>query len=371
MSLTPNQRYQQDLDANLIDPDKAQRFMVSHLQRLFDECLEFGVCSNVNNNPVARFLRHFQKSKAAPKGLYMWGGVGRGKTYLMDLLYECVPAEMKTRTHFHRFMQQVHRELNQLQGQENPLPLVARRIAGETRLLCFDEFFVSDIGDAMILGGLLEEFFNLGMILVTTSNISPDSLYENGLQRDRFMPVIEHIKHNMQVVRLEDGPDHRLRRLRKAMLYHYPLGDDTEAQLRSSLMTLAPDRAEAVEADVIDILGRQLTTRFTADDVVWFDFDNLCNSPRSAFDYVEISKIYHAVLLGNMPQLDSSREDQARRVVYLVDELYSRNVKLILAAEVALEDLYCGTKVVFEFERTKSRLLEMQSHEYLGLEHRT
>ncbi len=190
------------------------------------------------------------------------------------------------------------------------------------------------------------------------------------MQRDRFVPAIEYIKHYMQVTHLEDGPDHRLRRLRQALLYHHPLGDAAETQLHDSLMALAPDRAESIEADIVDILGRRLTTRFTADDVVWFDFEILCASPRSPFDYVEIAKIYHAVLLGNVPQMDSTREDEAWRFIHLIDELYDRNVKLIIAADVALENLYSGTKLTFEFERAQSRFLEMQSREYLGLEHR-
>ncbi len=266
-------------------------------------------------------------------------------------------------------MQRVHRELSALQGQKNPLQLVAANIADEAQVLCFDEFFVLDIGDAMILAGLLDALFNRGVVLVTTSNIHPDGLYKNGLQRDRFVPAIELLKKHTDIVGIQAGVDYRLRSLSQATLYHTPIDDGTEALLLKSFFNLAPDKYEVAENEVIPILERDLQSRFCADDVVWFEFSVLCDGPRSVFDYVEIARLFHALILSDVPLLDDNSNDQARRFISLIDELYDRRVKLIISAEAPIQELYQGQRLNFEFERTRSRLLEMQSHEYLCCEH--
>lgn len=300
-------------------------------------------------------------------GLYFWGGVGRGKTYLMDVFYDALPFAEKKRTHFHRFMRHVHQELKTVDGQKDPLLLVADRFAEQTRVLCFDEFFVSDITDAMILGGLMEALFARGVTLVATSNIVPDGLYKDGLQRSRFLPAIDLIKQHTVTVNVDGGVDYRLRVLERAELYHCPLDYEADISLRRSFDSLAP---EIGQADLeIEIEGRGIPVRWVADDVAWFDFLALCDGPRSQNDYIELAREYHAILISNVPLFDDS-DDQARRFINLVDEFYDRNVKLVLSAAVPLNELYQGGRLGFEFERTQSRLLEMQSHDYLAREHK-
>lgn len=368
--MNPQQRYDQDLKNNLIVADEAQQQVVSRLQALFDELIASNQKSRFSIFGLLRGRRSLRDSGAAIQGLYLWGGVGRGKTYLMDLFYDCLPLKNKLRTHFHRFMQRVHGDLARLQGEKNPLELIADNIASEAKVLCFDEFFVQDIGDAMILAGLLDALMQRGVILVATSNIAADRLYENGLQRDRFQPAIELLKKHTQIVEIQSGVDYRLRSLSQAKLYHYPIVEATEQLLLRCFFELAPDKQEVKEGGVIELLDRELQTRYCADDVAWFEFEQLCDGPRSAFDYVELAKMYHAVLLSAVPQLDEECNDSARRFISLVDELYDRRVKLIIAADAPIQSLYQGQKLGFEFERTRSRLLEMQSREYLGFQHR-
>jgi cell division protein ZapE len=267
-------------------------------------------------------------------------------------------------------MQRVHRELTQLSGRADPLETVADNLAGEARVLCFDEFFVSDIGDAMLLGELLSHLFDRGVALVATSNIAPHSLYENGLQRRRFLPAIESIERHTEVLNLDGGTDYRLRLLEQAETYHAPLDSRAEALLAERFSALAPDHS-AVEVDVdLEIEGRLIRCRRSADDVSWFDFAALCAGPRSQNDYIELARLYHAVLVSDVPIFDPRHEDQARRFISLVDEFYDHNVKLILSAAAPVEELYQGERLAFEFERTRSRLLEMRSHDYLARTHR-
>lgn len=363
--MTPMQRYRQDLQRAEFVADPAQEAAVTKLQTLYEQLL---AASGKQQGLFARLLRN---RRAVPvHGLYFWGGVGRGKTYLMDSFYESLPFQRKLRMHFHRFMLRVHRDLKRLKGERNPLRLVAAGIADEARVLCFDEFFVSDIGDAMILAGLLETLFERGVTLVATSNLEPDRLYENGLQRQRFLPAIELIKRNCEVLNVDGGIDYRLRTLTSAQLYYEPLSSGADEQLMAVFRSLAPS-VDEIRKDVrLEVEGREIIARYVAEDVAWFDFVALCDGPRSQNDYIELAREFHAVLLSEVPALDGTRDDQARRFVNLVDEFYDRNVKLALTAAVPLADLYSGTRLAFEFARTRSRLQEMQSHEYLARAHR-
>ncbi len=365
--LTPMARYQKDV-AHGFKQDDAQQKAIELLQDLYERLLR--------EQPVggawATVLGFFGRSKpAAPeRGLYFWGGVGRGKTYLMDVFFDSLPFERKMRVHFHRFMKRVHQELKQLDGQKNPLEKVADRLAGETRVICFDEFFVSDITDAMILATLLQALFARGVTLVATSNIVPDGLYRDGLQRARFLPAIALLNQHTLVVNVDGGVDYRLRALEQAELYHSPLGPEAEVAMRHSFEALVPDHEE-IEADVdLEVEGRTMHARFEGEDVVWFDFKTLCDGPRSQNDYIELAKIYHAVLVTDVPVMGGQKDDQARRFINMVDEFYDRNVKLVISAEVPLTELYGGGRLNFEFERTSSRLLEMQSKDYLAKPHK-
>ena len=364
--LSPLQRYLKDLDKEGFIADPAQKMAVDKLQTLYESLI---LDQKKRQTESKRWFNKFNKKKFVPvKGLYFWGGVGRGKTYLMDNFYESLPFPEKMRIHFHRFMQRVHAELKTLEGQKNPLTIVAQRLSSEARIICFDEFFVSDIGDAMILAGLMTELFNNGVSLVCTSNIIPDNLYKDGLQRARFLPVIGLVKQHTEVVNVDGGNDYRLRTLEQAELYHYPLDDIATINLEKYFSSLA---VEAGNRDLeLDINGRIIKANRHADDIVWFDFYELCDGPRSQNDYIEIARQFHAVILSNIPQLSVETDDQARRFINLVDEFYDRSVKVIISAAAPIHELYIGGKLNFEFERTESRLLEMQSTEYLECPHR-
>jgi len=368
--MTPLERYQADLQRDDFSRDPAQEMAVMKLQGLYDRLLS---ASNPQSNKLFGLFRSkLKKAKAIEpiKGLYFWGGVGRGKTYLMDAFYDALPFEQKMRTHFHRFMRRVHQELKALEGEKNPLSMVASKIASEARVICFDEFFVSDITDAMILAGLFEQLFDRGVSLVATSNIVPDGLYKDGLQRTRFLPAIALINQHTEVVNVDGGVDYRLRALEQAELYHWPLDNEADKSLLKSFNSLNPDAEHSEEDTVISIEGRDIPVRLVSDDVAWFDFEALCDGPRSQNDYIELAREFHAVLLSNIPQMSVATDDMARRFINLVDEFYDRNVKLVVSAAVSLENLYQGGRLDFEFERTQSRLLEMQSHDYLAAEHR-
>jgi cell division protein ZapE len=359
---TPAGRYRRLLADPQFVEDPAQSTVVDLLDALYHAVME-------RERRSRGLLRRLLRRKEPPlPGLYLWGGVGRGKTMLMDLFYECLPETGRLRMHFHRFMQRVHRELNSLAGTTNPLQTVADRIADQTGVLCFDEFFVADIGDAMILGELFDRLFEREVTLIATSNVEPDRLYENGLQRRRFLPAIEALKAHTLVHNLDSATDYRLRVLERAEIYHVPLDAAAERSLSSSFAALA---VEVPQDDVaLEIENRIIRARKVAEDVAWFEFAELCEGPRSQNDYIELARIFHAVLIGNVRRFTSRDEDAARRFIALVDEFYDHNVKLILSAEVAVEELYAGERLRFEFERTKSRLLEMQSHDYLARTHR-
>ena len=362
--MSPLEAHNQNIAARSFQHDDAQMAAAGELDRVYHRLI-LGKAESA----MSRLWRRIRRQPAAmPKGLYLWGGVGRGKTYLMDLFFECLPFQSKHRMHFHRFMLRVHAELNELEGVANPMLTVADRLAAEATVLCFDELFVSDIADAMLLGELLGALLDRGVTLVATSNVEPARLYENGLQRRRFLPTIERLTEHMKVQHLADGVDYRLRVLTRANIYHWPSSDETDASLEECFVALAPELPSVNE--VIEVNGRNIQTRRRADDVVWFDFREICDGPRSQNDYVELSREFHAVIISDVPRLDGKREDQARRFISLVDEFYDRNVKVILSAAADVEDLYHGGRLHLEFERTQSRLREMQSVEYLSRTHK-
>ena len=361
---SPLAHYRHRVDSGEISADLYQAPAVEALQDVYDALISAG--------PRHRGWRHYLaaasgRTLSPTRGIYLWGGVGRGKTFLMDLFYNCLPFEDKHREHFHRFMSAVHDALREFRAQPNPLELAADRLAGQTRIICFDELFVSDIADAMILGNLFEALFDRGVTLVATSNTKPDDLYKGGLQRRRFLSAISLIKQHTQVVEVGGPLDYRLRVLERADVYQEPIGSTADQKLAEYFEAIAPDEGE--RGLYIEILGRAIEARRAADGVVWFDFTQICDGPRSQNDYIELSRCYQTVLISNVPQLTTELEDQARRFVALVDEFYDRRVKLILSAATALPSLYAGERLELEFRRTRSRLEEMQSHDYLASPH--
>ncbi|MCC5903244.1 MAG: AFG1 family ATPase [Halomonas sp.] len=377
--LTPMERYRNDLSRDDFQYDPAQEAAVKHLQRLYDELVASPAAvpkTVVASKGLKAKMAGLMGKKKSPgkrsvpsvRGLYFWGGVGRGKTYLVDTFYEALPFPEKMRTHFHRFMQRVHNELTHYKGEKNPLTLIAGKFATEARVICFDEFFVKDITDAMILANLLEALFERGVVLVATSNIVPDELYKDGLQRARFIPAIDLVNQHCDVVNVDSGVDYRLRALERAEIFHAPLDDVAEQELARSFREIAGHPGE--DNAPLEVNHRVLKTRRLHDDVAWFEFIELCDGPRSQNDYIELAREFHTVLVSNVTQMNAKTDDQARRFINMVDEFYDRGVKLLMSAEVPVELLYTDGKLTFEFQRTLSRLQEMQSHEYLALPHK-
>ncbi|MGL4937793.1 cell division protein ZapE [Shewanella sp.] len=365
--LSPWQHYQKDLSREGFCHDPAQEIAVKALQRVYEDLTTAEVpLSIVDKLLIASGVK---SPPPAPKGLYLWGGVGRGKTYLMDTFYEALPGEHKLRAHFHRFMHQLHLDLDKLKGTRDPLLVIAKQMAAKYRVICFDEFFVSDITDAMLLGTLFKALFKEDVVLVATSNIIPDDLYKNGLQRARFLPAIALINQHCEVLNVDSGIDYRLRTLAQAEIYHYPLDAQADINLLHYFRQLAPE-AEA-STDAIEIEGRSILIRQQALGVLLVDFRALCDGPRSQRDYMELARIYHTVLISGVEQMGAflTGDDIARRFLAMVDEFYERNVKLIVSAQVPLEDIYADGLLSFEFRRCRSRLIEMQSYEYLKSEH--
>ena len=363
---TPKKRYQLDVQEAGFVHDPAQEAAIEALTDLHAQLLATPPAAAAKGR-VSRLLRK-RAAPTAVQGLYLWGGVGRGKTYLMDLFYECLPPDQRRRLHFHRFMKAAHARLRTLRDQEDPLDRLAKEWASETRVLCFDEFFVSDIADAMILSGLLHGLVESGVTLVATSNVPPAYLYADGLQRERFLPAIALLEEHTQVLNVDGGVDYRLRLLSRAPVYYAPANAKADQQLAETFEALSPEREHA--APVIEINGREIKARGVGDGVLYASFNALCQSPRSADDYVELAKQFHTVLLANVPIMDHDCDDAARRFIALVDEFYDRSVKLIISAAAEIDLLYRGYRLDFEFRRTLSRLQEMQSHDYLALAHR-
>lgn len=339
------------------------------------EALSLALTTN-NKSPALNFFRKlspFKKHQPQPvRGLYFWGSVGRGKTWLMNLFYEELAIKEKKRIHFHHFMLDIHEKLDTLSRQEkkqkDPLQFIARQLAKKYKLLCIDEFIVTNITDAMILSELLHALFKHQVCLVATSNRVPDDLYLNGLQRERFLPAIELIKTHTEVFKLDGGVDHRTSLLEQSDVYYYPITEDTDQQISLRIHELAITPVE--DNKTLCILDREIKTVSCSEEVVWFDFESICTSPRAAQDYIELAQQFNTVIVNNIPVLDEYSDDKARRFIYLIDELYDRNVKLIASANAAPEDLYQGDMLEFAFHRTSSRLIEMRSHQYLSRSHK-
>lgn len=359
--------YSRQLAERGFSPDPVQTAVIARLEDLRSRL----IAANSYSGRLRRWIGGIGKSAppAPERGLYLWGGVGRGKTWMMDLFHQSLPFRERRRRHFHRFMHDVHAELRNLKDQESPLESVAAGIARDTRVLCFDELFVSDIADAMILGGLFDALFKHGVTLVATSNVQPSDLYRDGLQRQRFLPTIALIEQHLEVVPVAGATDYRLRHLAQAGTYLPSGSPDTAAKLDKLFGELADGRAGTAGGSV-EIEGRPIPVVREDDGVVWFDFEALCGGPRSQEDYIEIARNYQSVIVSDIPVIDSRHEDEARRFIALVDELYDRNVNLIVSAAAAPVNLYTGERLAFQFERTSSRLIEMQSEEYLAREHR-
>lgn len=359
---TPIQKYQEALATGDFSQDDVQATAVAYLDNLYHELL-------ANDGTSGGFFTNLFKPKpTTPKGLYMWGGVGRGKTWLMDMFYDSLPIKRKMRLHFHHFMQRVQKELVKLQGQSDPLQKVATIIHDEAVVICFDEFFVSNVSDAMILGDLFTMLFDKGVTLVATSNIEPSGLYKNGIHRDRFLPAIAQVEKHTTVMNIDAGVDYRLRLLKQAKLYSSPLTDDTTGWLSERFDALAGN--QCVSTDPIIVGARTVNITKRTETMLLADFRELCMQPRSAADFIEIASDFSTVLIDNVPALNDILADPTRRFIYLVDEFYDRRVKLLIRAEQSILELYQGQKLAFEIERTRSRLLEMQSEEYLASEHK-
>jgi cell division protein ZapE len=356
---SPGARYRAGAAAGTWEDDPAQRAALLPLDRLWREFAT--PCT-------ATLWQRLRKSTPAPRGIYLWGPVGRGKTFLCDLFYDSVASTPARRVHFHRFMQDIHAELRVLEGQRDPLFEVADHIADEIRLLCLDEFSVGDIGDAMILGNLLRALFARGVVLVTTSNTAPADLYRDGLQRERFLPAISLIERHCEIVELASARDWRLRALRQAPVYLTPAGADAERALLAIFNHVG--HGEARRDFELSINGREIPARLQADGAIWFEFDALCEGPRAVADYIELARAYHTLVISNVPQFTPQTEDAARRFIELVDEVYDRGVNLVLSAATPIVELYDGERLRAEFARTESRLIEMQSEDYLAREHR-
>lgn len=364
--LSPVELYHRSIESGEVLADPAQKVVVELLDELYCQVM---ARSPKSTGFLGRVLGKWMPKTSSSKvlGLYVWGGVGRGKTMMMDMFFSALPAERRQRMHFHRFMRRVHDSLGRHGGQANPLLKVADEIASAGDVLCFDEFFVSDIGDAMILGEVMRALFQRNVTLIATSNVEPANLYKNGLQRSRFLPAIDEIYGHCNVHEIDQGQDFRLRALQQAKLYHFPLGAEATQSMQVNFSALAAEHEKANVA--LRIENRSIEALKVAGDVAWFEFPSICEGPRSQNDYIELATLFTTVLVSNVPLLDASREDAARRFISLVDEFYDRRVKLIVSAQESITDLYQGQRLTFEFERTQSRLLEMQSETYLSEPH--
>ena len=363
--MNPTERYQRAIESGSYQDDAAQRVAIKAFQRIYDNLV---IADKRSKTLVNRAFHKLAGRKREPiQGLYIWGDVGRGKTWLMNQFYESLPFDNKVRLHFHHFMLTVHERLSELKNQKDPLKIMARDFAAEYRVLCLDEFIVTNITDAMLLYGLLDALFGYGVTLIATSNRVPDDLYLNGLQRKRFLPAIALIKQKTRELHLNSSTDHRLALLQQADIYYTPISEDTNKKLGQRLQTMAINNIKM--GKVLNILNREIQTIACADEIAWFDFNALCDAPRAAQDYIELAREFHTIVVSNVPVLDEYQDDKARRFIYLIDELYDNRVKLIMSSEAQPEELYTGEMLKFAFNRTRSRLMEMRSKEYLSTPH--
>jgi cell division protein ZapE len=361
------ERLAAEIDAGRLVPDASQQVAAAHLDRLSAQLRSHSPSLTQRLRARLRWLPA-PIAAQAPRGVYLWGGVGRGKTLLMDFFDASLGAVPRERTHFYRFMRGVHADLRSIGNHTDPLDIVAQRFAARDRVICLDEFFVADIADAMILAGLLEGLFRYGVTLVATSNVAPQQLYKDGLQRQRFLPAIDAIEHHVEVVHLDGGIDYRLRQLESAPTYLDSTLGSTAAQFKDRFATLAG--AARGGRTVLTIEERPIVAQATGPGMVWFEFNDICDGPRSQNDYIELARLYHTIFIANVPIFTRTNENAARRFIMLIDELYDRNVNIVVSAAAAPAELYQGERLRFEFERAASRLIEMQTEQYLSGEHR-
>lgn len=366
--VSPLTKYNQDIENGTLIPDESQKQAVLELETLFQTVLS----RHREQSPgiFTRLIKPLFNGNHANqdplRGLYLWGPVGRGKSYLVDTFYDCLPFPNKTRIHFHSFMRAIHADMKKYPQEQSPLTLVAKQWSETIKVLCLDEFHVGDITDAMILSNLLEALFEHEVMLLTTSNDEPQDLYKDGLQRDRFLPAIDLINTRLKVIPLAGATDYRLRALEQAQVYYQPHTAATNEELKKRFLAIA---GRGHQAGSIEVEGRHIDTVYRAEGAVWFAFSALCEGPRSVADYIEVALCHHTMFLSDVPCFDNDNNDAARRFINLIDELYDRNVNLILSAAAEPEALYGGTRLNKFFLRTVSRLREMQSHEYLARPH--
>ncbi|MFT5112790.1 MAG: cell division protein ZapE [Parasphingorhabdus sp.] len=360
------QVYRQEISSRGYMEDPAQLEVLEELQRIADGLIALDTLAT---GWLGQLLNQFGgQKKESLKGLYLWGGVGRGKTFVMDLMFQHLPIERKLRVHFHRFMLSVHKQLYELKSTREPLAVVAADIAKNTGLLCLDELFVEDITDAMVLAALFDGLIEHGVVLIFTTNCELDELYSGGLQRERFLPAIKLLNEQCVVHEMAGNEDYRLRTLEQAQTYICPHCDDTDSELEVLFRQLAGE--EGLGCSPLTVLGREIAVRMTGEGIGWFEFDALCDGPRSKVDYAELSRYFHTLIISQLPILDTQREDPARRFVELIDELYDRRVNVILSAADQPERIYSGKRLTRSFERTASRIREFSSPGYMCQPHR-
>ncbi len=364
---SPEQHYQQELSEGLMLPDAAQAQVVQKLQHLY-ETLQGAQADQPRKSFINRWIKSDDNASASVKGLYIWGGVGRGKTHLCDMFYKSVDGDKKLRMHYHRFMLLVHSELRGLGNVSEPVDKICDKWAKKVKLLVLDEMHINDITDAMLMRHLLGGLFERGVVLVTTSNRPPDDLYHDGLQREQFLPAIELMKAHTTVLNLDSDQDYRLRALEHTETYLTPIDDSVLPRMDTSFEEISGHDDEQLKTGSVMINDREIPMIKRAAGVIWFEFADLCDSNRSNNDYIEITNYFSTVFISNVPVMDKTREDAARRFVNMIDEFYDHGTKLVMSAEAPAIDIYGGKKLAFEFERTVSRLLEMQSTEYLAKE---
>lgn len=362
--MTPLESYQHDLKRSTFLPDDSQRRAVELTNELYEKLV---AANKLESQGVGFWKGLFKKKTDYIKGLYFWGGTGRGKTYLIDCFYECLPFKEKHRIHFHHFMMDIHEQLRALPKSADPLAIIAGKFSEQYQVLCLDEFHIHDIADAMLMVGLLKRLVNNGVTIVASSNIAIQDLYKNGLQRERFLEVIDLLEQVTIEYDLGDGTDYRFNALEKSTIYFVGLTEATTIKLTECFDNIVPSKAKHNRQ--IEINHRMIDYVAQADDVIWFEFAAICETARSAHDYIEIAQIYTTVVVSNIPVMDESHDSAVKRFIHLIDALYDHNVKFLCSAEAEPDKLYVGKRLAFAFDRTISRLTEMQTNNYLALPH--